>query len=299
VIDPTTRSSRRGFSLIELLVVIGIIAILVALVLASLASARRQARAVKCQAAMREIANGFFLYANDHRGYYPVARWRVPSGNDGTGVSMLYWNDFIGRYVSSARFNQSLLDNPNQFGRARASVMWGCPNWDGISADLAPSFNLENISVYENGYTMNIYPTFEPDYPSNPAQNLPSSEWAVFSDDPPANGRWYRQTNWTRPANRALVVESILWLLGFHVSDGGKIAPQRADRGFGIDPRPGANHIDRYRHGRYPTPNTSTSPPIYPSGKGRVQYNVAFADGHVEVMHSIEDGYRAIRMRDP
>src|SRR5262245_17984355 len=122
-----SQQRRRGFSLIELLVVIGIIAILLALLLTSLSSARRQARAIKCQAALREVANAFFLYANDHRGYYPVARWPVPSGNDGTGVSILYWNDFIGRYVSSARFNQSLLHNPDQFGRARASIMWGCP----------------------------------------------------------------------------------------------------------------------------------------------------------------------------
>jgi prepilin-type N-terminal cleavage/methylation domain-containing protein/prepilin-type processing-associated H-X9-DG protein len=61
----------RGFSLVELLVVIGIIALLIALLLPSLAGARRSANTVACAANLRSIVQGMQIYAAEHKGYYP------------------------------------------------------------------------------------------------------------------------------------------------------------------------------------------------------------------------------------
>jgi prepilin-type processing-associated H-X9-DG protein/prepilin-type N-terminal cleavage/methylation domain-containing protein len=67
------RRSRAAFTLVELLVVIGIIAVLIGITLTSVAAARRQANLVVCAANLRQIAHGCMLHAHDHRGYLPLA----------------------------------------------------------------------------------------------------------------------------------------------------------------------------------------------------------------------------------
>ncbi len=62
---------RTGFTLVELLVVIGIIAVLISLLMPALSVARQQAQWVACEANLRQLGQCCFMYAADHKGQLP------------------------------------------------------------------------------------------------------------------------------------------------------------------------------------------------------------------------------------
>lgn len=72
----------RGFSLIELLVVIGVIALLIAILLPSLGQARLTGRATACAGRLQQIGVGTTAYLNDFDQRLPQRRGPLPSGGE-------------------------------------------------------------------------------------------------------------------------------------------------------------------------------------------------------------------------
>jgi prepilin-type N-terminal cleavage/methylation domain-containing protein/prepilin-type processing-associated H-X9-DG protein len=64
---------RRAFTLVELLVVVGIVVVLIAILLPVLGRARAQADRVRCASNLRQLAHGVIAYVHDNKCRYPTA----------------------------------------------------------------------------------------------------------------------------------------------------------------------------------------------------------------------------------
>src|SRR5688572_28946550 len=95
MLGSSLRRRRAGFTLVELLVVIGIIALLVSMLLPALNSARKQADRVKCLAALQQIGQAYSMYGVDNKGWWPVAFHQYKNSVGANREKR--WHDFIGK----------------------------------------------------------------------------------------------------------------------------------------------------------------------------------------------------------
>ena len=75
-----TRRPRHGFTLVELLVVIGIIALLISILLPSLQQARSTAQAVKCLSNTRSFTQALLIFTAEHQGEFIDSEARQGAG---------------------------------------------------------------------------------------------------------------------------------------------------------------------------------------------------------------------------
>src|SRR6266568_4695975 len=86
--------TQRGFTLVELLVVIGIIAVLISMLLPALQKARSAAQDVQCASNQRQLTLGWLQYCNDNKG------WSIPVLQR-SGAKYWVWADYIEKYVKN------------------------------------------------------------------------------------------------------------------------------------------------------------------------------------------------------
>jgi prepilin-type N-terminal cleavage/methylation domain-containing protein/prepilin-type processing-associated H-X9-DG protein len=159
---------RGGFTLVELLVVIGIIALLISILLPSLSRARQQANSVYCQANLRQIGQLIELYATANNGYMPPISGYIPTaylntlGGNAQYFAPFTWDELL-----------TLLVVSNDIGGAVPATANG-PFYNhpadslGVFHDVdVPPVGRENISTTWQVYTNPIHNGNTCDYLAN------------------------------------------------------------------------------------------------------------------------------------
>ena len=177
--SPSSRrfSSTRAFTLVELLVVIGIIALLIAILMPALAKARASAQATASLSNLRQLGIGLIQYRIENRGLYPLAAWQSLPDRARTR-----WADAIYPYMRNTevymspnltederrRMNKPFFHTVNQFanpGILPNTIYWGGYgyNWhylgNGRTTGGVPEFFARDSMIRASSRTIAIADT--------------------------------------------------------------------------------------------------------------------------------------------
>jgi len=281
---PATR--RHGFTLVELLVVIGIIALLISILLPALSQARRSANTVKCASSLKQIGIAFTMYENAHKGYWPVAVHEKTNPR----YPLTYerrWYDLIAPYISNADM-QSYTDITSI---RENSVLWGCPAWRANSAGFAISTGDD----VRPGYGMSYYGYEYFDKAANPPSGdefLDADAYLTSSN----RGNYLKARKFSGPktAERGLIIDSMTHVVNIPGYSAYNYASVLSG---GWQPGPPGNEYTNSGLAFYVDASRHAKPGARKSDRD-VTMNMLFCDGHVAGV-SVRDAWSAFTGKQP
>jgi Tfp pilus assembly protein PilE len=130
----SARQARRrvsAFTLVELLVVIGVVAVLIAILLPVLGKARAQANRVACLSNIKQLGAAILMYCNDNGGYFPTcAYWDEGLSYTPYPEDWVHWqanrnldDSAIAKYVARGEQLKNLLRCPADTFEARKTAL--------------------------------------------------------------------------------------------------------------------------------------------------------------------------------
>lgn len=239
---------RRGFTLVELLVVLGIIAVLVGFLLVATRRGSESARQVQCASNLRQLTAALTAYAQDNDGLFPGAGLRDFGASP---EDWLYWEDpeYRGRPVTASPVMKYM--------KGASTELLRCPSDD---PTVRPRINVPPGCRYS--YSLNIlFASLR-----GPAGAVPASP-----------GPKVRLSAVVTPAQKMMLFDEDAWSLN-DASYDPTIAPGDGGENF-LATRHGKQAKDWHNQ----TSNGPTAR-IDRTDKG----NVAYADGHVDMVPRAE-----------
>lgn len=202
----TSQKPRRAFTLVELLVAIGIVCVLSALLFSVLSSARKRSQTFTCASHLKQIGQAIEMYVNDNAGFYPRV-WSSPSLSSNCSL----WVERIYPYVRKAE----IFECP-------AAPDWltyetGCPPDMENAADPFRRVN------FDGAYDLNS------PVPENFFEKMPTGQWNKGYADKAIN-----QVRYRRPSSTILVLDGD----GYFVNPSHKDPPYEGIEGLkdcGVD----------------------------------------------------------------
>lgn len=221
---PHANAGTAGFTLVELLVVIGIIAVLIAILLPALRRARQQAATIACASNLRQIGHALEQYRSEHKDWaVPLARFYNGTWT-GTGSDLNYnarWFHYLYPYTKTYRvFNCPTINNT--FGWGGQMGTWTMVKSYANEPDVPQSVG---VGRSQAGYTSNYAYArsamgicMEP-YPATPPLS-PYSNASALAHGP----RKYSTINkmckagGTTVSNMVVVMDGVYYLVSYRSS---------------------------------------------------------------------------------
>jgi prepilin-type processing-associated H-X9-DG protein/prepilin-type N-terminal cleavage/methylation domain-containing protein len=247
---------RAAFTLVELLVVVGIIAILIAILLPSLRKAMQSANTVKCLSNLRQMGMGIQFYANDNHGLCaPSAMDTTQIPQMGAWVTISAGPPPVGQVFwcqSAANYFAKSKSSTGAGGSSIWAGVWNCPSGPNPYSVYLPQFGNYGINQNIGGQLLDVN-GFQYINPLNPALGEIKTQPISRLKD---------------PAQKYLIFDAG----GYVIAPAQALAPQYAYWYL-----PGYNPAKTLMYD-----GNFTGDSIVGRHSGRKMMNVVFADGHGE-----------------